>query len=233
MRFLAVLSLSIAALAIPLQADLVVGTPADPGSGNCYPFGCDYSGEYQQVYTSSLFSSPITITGLEFFNTQASMGATSLNSGTFTVSLSTTSADWDTLSTTFASNIGGDNTTVFSGDWGQSWAGGDTLVINFATPFSYAPSAGNLLMDVNVAGASGGDGVYFDTNGFNFGDFGGNSIMGRVYENSGCPDGCTDSGYGLVTGFETDPSDTPEPASLLLVGIGATAFLLTRRKRLC
>ena len=49
---------------------------------------------------NSLFSGPITITGLEFFNTQFNSGAheeSAIDTGTFTVSLSTTSASWDTL----------------------------------------------------------------------------------------------------------------------------------------
>ncbi len=115
--------------AIPAAANVTVGLPADAESGNCYPFGCAYSGEYQQVYASNQFSGPITITNLEFFNKQFNSGATAMNSGTWTISLSTTSADWNTLSGIFSSNIGSNNTQVFSGNLSQSWAFGDTLVI--------------------------------------------------------------------------------------------------------
>jgi hypothetical protein len=123
--------------AAPATADTVLGLPADTGAGNCDPFGCAYADQYQQVYTHSLFSGPITITGLEFFNTQINQGATSMNSGTWDISLSTSPADWNSLSETFASNIGADNTLVFSGSLSQPWAFGDTLTINFTTPFSY------------------------------------------------------------------------------------------------
>src|ERR1019366_8516038 len=85
------------------------------------------NGQYQQVYTHSLFTGPITITGLEFYNMYYSQGgATGMNTGTFTISLSTTGADWNTLSGAPLSNIGGDNTQVFSGSLAQPWAFPDT-----------------------------------------------------------------------------------------------------------
>jgi hypothetical protein len=151
----------------PSDPPYIVGLPPDPDTGNCFPFGCAYSGTYQQVYTSTAFSGAITITGLEFFNTQLNTGATAMNAGTWTIDLSTTSANWNTLSSTFASNIGTGDTTVFSGNLSQPWAFGDTLTINFSTPFTYNPAAGNLLMDVNVSGATDSGGIiYFDSNGY-------------------------------------------------------------------
>src|SRR5262245_24710447 len=76
------------ASAIPAVADVIVGLPADPNTGNCYPFGCAYLGEYQQVYSHTQFSGPITITGLEFFNTAFNFRASAMNSGNWTISLS-------------------------------------------------------------------------------------------------------------------------------------------------
>src|SRR5690242_7417770 len=32
---------------------IITGFPQDQGFGNCFPFGCAYDGEYQQVYTHS------------------------------------------------------------------------------------------------------------------------------------------------------------------------------------
>jgi hypothetical protein len=188
-----------------LANSLIIGLPADPSTGNCFPFGCAYLGEYQQVYTSSQFSGPLQITGLQFFNTEAedpTNNATVMNSGNWTISLSTTSADWNTLSGTFASNVGTDNTQVFNGSLVQPWSFGDTLNIPLSTPFNYTPSQGNLLMDVSVTDSQAPNGfIYFDSNGYNLGLLNGNTIMGRVWH-----DGDINNGYGLVTGFVSNTS---------------------------
>jgi hypothetical protein len=164
-----------------LAGTIIEGLPADSAFGNCFPFGCNYdsfgTGQYQQVYTNGLFSSPITITGLEFFNTnaQGNNGATAMNTGTFTISLSTTSADWNTLSATFANNIGANNTQVFNGSLAQRCAFGDILTITFSTPFTYTPGPGaNLLLNVVATGTGApGGSIFFDTNGYNNGGLNG------------------------------------------------------------
>ena len=90
LRFGLVVCLAILVSVPALATVVIVGLPADSATGNQYPFGGLYNGEYQQVYTSSLFSGPITITNLEFFNTQFDSGSTLLGSATTTISLSTT-----------------------------------------------------------------------------------------------------------------------------------------------
>jgi hypothetical protein len=214
-KALAAAVVCLALFAIPSFAGVViVGSPADVGTGNSYPFGSAYDGEYQQVYNSGQFSGPITMTNLEFYNTQFDSGATAMNSGTWTIGLGVTAADWNTLNSQMSLN--GATTTVFSGNLFQPWAFGDTLVINLSTPFTSNPGNGNLLMDVVVSGATDAGGViFFDTNGYNNGGFNGNTFLGRVY----CPGGIqlrwygtVNSGYGLVTAFRT----APEPGSLAL-----------------
>lgn len=219
--------------AMSATAGVVVGSPADPGTGNCFPFGCAYSGEYQQVYNAGQFSGPITITDLEFYNTQINAGATLMNSGNWAISLSTTAADWNSLSGTYASNIGADNTVVFSGNLSQSWAFGDTLQITLSTPFTYNPLDGNLLLDVVASGTSApGGSIYFDTNGYDNGGFDGNNYLGRVYCNGCYPTGVVNNGYGLVTGFDAGTSGVPEPATEALFGLGIAVFGLVARRRL-
>lgn len=231
--FQALAALAALLCAGPAFSDEIIGLPPDPGAGNCYPFGCAYNGEYQQVYTASAFTGPITIKDLEFFNTQENKGATTMNSGSWTIALSTTTADWDTLSSTYSANIGANNTTVFSGTLFQPWAFGNTLHIDLTTPFTYNPGGGNLLMDVIVSGASDvpGGQIYFDTNGDNGGELNGNTIMGRVYDGGGGP--TVNNGYGLVTGFSTTAAPVPEPSSMLLLATGLAGILGYgwRRKR--
>ena len=224
------------ALALPSvgSADpIVVGLPPDSDNGNCFPFGCSYSGSYQQVYTrsvfSSVFSSPIRITALEFYNTALHGEATSLTSGTWTISMSTSSADWDTLTPVFPANIGSNNTHVFTGDLARPWSFGDTLVIPFSTPFIYNPASGNLLMTIVASHPTGSD-LFFDTNGLNDFQFNGNTIMGRVYLPAGGPSsiGAVNNGYGLVTGFQAQP--VPEPTSLSLLVVGFAAVAVRQRR---
>jgi len=220
--------LSLVCLALPIYADVTFGQPPDPGSGNVFPFGFSYNAEYQQVYNSDGFSGPITITGLEVYNTQFNSSATQTPSGTYDIHLSTTIADSTTISPVFVANIGLGNTEVFNGNINQPWAFGDTLFIPFSTPFNYNPLLGNLLLDVVGSGIFTPDGfIGFDVKS-------GSTLSTRVYSPGGVstPVGIADKGLGLTTTFVTgtipEPSFLPiQGAALCLLAVGR----FVRRKR--
>jgi hypothetical protein len=154
-----------------------------------------------------------------------------MNSGNWAISLSTTGKDWNTLSSTYSNNIGGNNTLVFNGNLSQPWVFGKTLTINLTTPFTYNPADGNLLMDVVATNtsASAGD-IFFDTNGYTSNGRNGNTIMGRVFYDTTALADAVDSGYGLVTEFSTGTTSVPEPTSMLLLGLGLLGVAGIRRK---
>jgi len=103
---LAVLALS----ARPSFASTIVigGT----GGANVFPFGSNtYLGEYQQIYSSTAFSAPMTITQIAFETAFTGFAITD----NFTLSLGTTAATPATPGSNYAANKRPDFTTVFSG----------------------------------------------------------------------------------------------------------------------
>jgi hypothetical protein len=144
---------------------------------NAFPFNISArfppipSMRYQQVFQSSEFSAfggPALITQIAFRPDAVFGNAFSSFLPSVRIDISTTSAAPDTLSSTFASNVGADDRTVYSGSLPLSsaftgFAGGPKtfdIVINLATPFFYNPAAGNLLLDVRNFG--GGSTTFFD-----------------------------------------------------------------------
>jgi len=203
------------------------------------------SQRYQQVYSASDFSSlsgPQEITQILFRPDAYAGSAFSSTFSNIQINLSTTSKAPDFLSTTFANNVGSDDTVVFSGPLSLSSAftGPEDgpmdfdIVINLSTPFLYNPQAGNLLLDVRNFG--GGSTTFFDAQSQS-GD-----SMSRVYtfgaNNVNSATGSADS-VGLITKFVTiTPSEppvqrVPEPSSvlgLLVVGMLGSGSLLKRKQ---
>ena len=120
---------------------------------NAFPFNIGpFSQRYQQVYLASQFAS---VSGPQFvtqiaFRPDATFGqAFSATLPSVQINLSTTARGPDGLSTTFADNVGANDTVVYSGPLmlSSAFAGPAAgpkafdIVINLLTPFIYNGSA--------------------------------------------------------------------------------------------
>lgn len=196
---------------IGAQAGPIVGQPAS--AANCYPFGC-HGTRYQQVYAASVFTGPITITDITFYNSKGAPGT--ISPGTYTFHLSTTSKAVDGLDSVFANNVGSDDAFF------AVLAGGGSAFPSFTvvgTPFTYNPGSGNLLLDMFVTNSTSSGTVFLDSR---TGDAGG--VFSRMHDFGG---GTT--GYGLVTGFN-ESGAVPEPATYAMLAGGLLLLLAGRRR---
>jgi len=183
----------------------------DPGAASsAFPdFGA--GGIYQQVYASSAFSGPVTITQIAF----ASKGQSTSGAGTatynFNIALSTTPAVPNGLSTNLAANRGADFVQVFSGPHTATITANEQfdLVIDIV-PFTYNPANGNLLLDVTINSPTqfaAGPVLYYNA-GFD-------SRTSRAANPSGGAGGAFTDGFGIETRFTTAP---PTAASVTISG---------------
>lgn len=227
MRRLLLRSIPVLALAVVASAAQGQVTVTGPSNGaNCFPFGCKadarFAGtRYQQVYSASAFAGPIDITGITFFRSPQFGGP--LNTGSFDLYLSTTSAAVDGL-----------NTTDFDANLGAPTSYFGTFVIGGLAPaeltfsgnsYSYDPAAGNLLLDLRVGAMT--------YNGIGQGAFfvarssapGGNYSRAQNF-------GTDNVGFGLDTRFEVaGVSTVPEPSTLALAAGGLALLAGVARRR--
>jgi hypothetical protein len=189
-----------------------------------YPFGLTgsytaaYLGEYQQVYASSAFAGPVAINEIAFsaYFPYAGTANYSLSLG-----LGTTIRTPASPGSQFASGW----TTVFSGSTVANFTTTPNdfdFSINFTTPFTYDPTKGNLLLDVQVSSASGGNsnlGTYFDVQDQS-------PDMGRLWSSGATVVGTPSE--GLVTQFAVTAVPEPRAGALCLAALAA--LLLCRRQ---
>ncbi len=214
----------------PISSTSTAGNAQGPAPLRFYGSG---GSRTQQVYDSSDFAGltgPITITAISFrpFTTPGAFSSNSVNISDTLIQLSTTAASGEganPLSTTFASNVGGNAKTVYSGALTLTTAASGNApypfdyTINLQTPFTYNPAQGNLLLDLQIPTTATVSGA-----GFGFATFDTvNTASDGVYSvldnsNGGATTG-TASTAGAITQF-TYTSSVPEPSSVLLAFVG-------------
>jgi hypothetical protein len=224
-------------IVVPSSVDTVEGNannslPFDLRSGlppSCCP---SQAVRYQQVFAASEFASlsaPFLITQIAF-RPDAEFGSPFASVLSHVdIHLSTTAHPPDGLSLTFASNIGADDTLVFTGPLSLSSSRvgpavgpyAFDIVITLQRPFLYDPAKGHLLLDVKNL-SPGETTTVFDFH-FAEGDstsrIGSSSLRGDVNDVDSPTADFADSG-GLVTRFTTIP--IPSCAAPTLVSVDNT-----------
>jgi hypothetical protein len=187
-------------------------------SNNVFPFTSSppYVGEYQQIYSSTVFSQPFLISSMAFethpFN------ATPSASYNFKLSLGVTNRTPSNPGSAYSGTF----IPVFSGPLTVNYtsAGAFDFVVNFTTPFTYDPSMGNLLMDIEINSPSSAEAVFSAGNP--------DPNLGRVYNAGG--DGSPTAGpnSGLDTLF-TGSSVPDSSNSAFLLGLAIVGLSSVRR----
>ena len=203
--------------AAPAMSTTIDVEPGTPNQLNGWP-ASTVSMHWQQGYASSYFgSSPLIIDSFSFLagsNSSVSYGAD------FTVTMSTTTSAPGSLSTTFASNVGGDVQTVLSGPLTITATQGDFSMFALTSPFYYDPTQGHLLIEiVHDVALSGVGTVEFEAY-----DPTPSGLIQRIaIANSTATTG-VDAGFGeLVTRFQVH--NVPEPSTIALAAFGFVGLM--------
>jgi len=206
-------------------------------SGSVFPFTVTNAIRYQQIYESTQLFPCGNIIQLKFrldsdFIPQA-FNFTILD---ILIQLSTTTTTPATLSSTFASNIGPNVTTVYDGELTISASDCESvpcpfdIMINLQAPFNYDPSQGNLLLDVTKQVSPFGSAFDAVDNA---------TSITQIVVNSADADAETGivTNTGLVTQFVCEPvvSNIPtlsEWGLIAMAGIlGIVGFMVIRRRK--
>lgn len=234
--FAAVVGFNLPASAI----DLVVPNNLENIEGNFsnqFPFVTTFLPQrYQQVYDASQFgTTPLSIEGIAFRLDDEFGNTFSTTIPDIEISLSTASAAPDALSSTFADNIGADETVVFTRGALPLSSSSNTpsgtpeefdIVIDFTETFSFDPNLGNLLLEVkNFSTSISSSPIFFDAE-----DTGGDSVsrLANLGDANATTAGFTDTA-GLVTQFNTQPIPFEAEGTMGLVALGS--YLYYRKKR--
>ncbi len=215
-------------LALALAAAASLGSAANAlvigsnNNGNCQPFACNDSGtatgqsfHYQQIYSASAFDGAGVIDALTFFS-WAAIPATKVLDGTYTVTLSTTTA---ALGSSYAITALSNTASFFTGNLGGAFDGSFTID---GANYAYDPAAGNLLLDIVVTNQ---DNIRNNMQGYFQADYTGTQTSRAVDTGNGVFSG----GGALVTGFSFAVVPEPQAWALMIVGFGLVGAAARRR----
>lgn len=210
--------------ALAARADSVIAPNSMANNDSDFGSGILRAANYrsQGVYGSANFPQDIglLITELRFRPDRYYGTAFSTTIPNIQINLSTTTRNPESLSSTFANNVGPDNTVVFNGPLTLSSAftgpaGGPKdfdIVIPLTTPFLYNPAAGNLLVEVRN---SSGSAVASHLGGGAFGNDGGSRNGGSLLSSGGAPDGAVEALQVIYTPTNQPPPPPPPPPALV------------------
>jgi hypothetical protein len=231
--FVSILAVLLGACAAPTARAEVVVVPNSLATtdGNIFNDSPMFPLRYMQIHDASQFaalSAPVFITQFAW-RPDTLPGPTGPYMHDVQLFASTTNRSVAGLSSTFAENIGPDNTLVYSGPLTLTTANlpgpGNTkqfdIVVPFTTPFRYDPLAGNLLWDLHVTSTS-GQVIRRDT-------VSGNPVVNNLLAFSPTATSGTVGGAGAVLQFTYQP--VPEPSGFALVSLGALGLLGSFRSR--
>lgn len=221
------------ALAPRADATLIVvpnaNEVADGASNNAFPFN-EGDMRYQQVFAAGEFGGLSGFLASIAFRPDETQGGAFSTMGIDTeIRLSHTTAAPTALSTTFADNIGADETLVFDGllDLSSDGSGAFDIVIDIDDTFFYN-GLSNLLMDIKVFNEV--STTQFDSAGTGLGA-GGLASTDRLWAHgvdSLVGSSAGDDGY--VTQFDILAGEVPEPGTLVLLGLGFVGLTMGRRR---
>ena len=211
---------------------VVPGTKTDSaGVGNTRPFSFAPA-RYQQLNFAEEFdeiTGPALITEVAF---RAGPTADPFAHTVLDLQINLSTAAVDPLSSSYGTNVGSDDTTVFRGPLAMSVVSPKgslrpfEIVIPLSTPFVYDPSAGDLLLDLRLHdNPNPTEAKFIDSLTIA-------GVLARVYCSSGCSvedsGGLIDGGF-LITRF----TFAPEPDSALAAAAVITVLAMRARARAC